>query len=317
MHEVETMFSGRGVTPWHKLGKVVAGCPTSAEAIKLAGLDWRVRAEDLQIESPEWRSSAKIPARAIVRETDGSVLGVVGTSYRVFQNGDAFDIGDDLTPLGARWESAGSLQSGARVWALMRMRPDDRGEEIAPGDVVKPFLLISSSHDGSAAVSVMLTSVRVVCMNTLRMALGGARSSNSISVRHTGAVKDRVAEAAKIIRTAEDIRARWTEAARKMAARRVSTFEARDLAYSALDIEPDPTKRSGVTRAKVHEIDYRLQGRNNAPGTLWGAVNAVTEFTSHSKRGGRSTGMERLLSTVDGSADAANQRMWNAALALV
>lgn len=313
-HEVETMFSGSRVTPWHKLGTVVDGQPTSADALRLAGLDWRVRLEPLQITASEWRTSQEVPARAAVRDSDGSILGVVGTSYTVLQNSEAFGVADALFQHGARWESAGSLADGTRVWMLCRMRPDDAGETIAPGDTVKPYLLITTSHDGSAAVRVQLTTVRVVCMNTLRMALGRGRE-DGLSIRHTSGVVDRVAQAAQIVRRGENIRAEWTAAARMMAEKRIDSATARMLAFSALEI--NPSERDGRNGAKMREIEARLRQEINRPGTVWGAVQAVTEFTSHSARGGRSRGMDRLLSTVDGTGDKANQRAWSAALAMV
>lgn len=317
-HEVESMFSGSMVTPWHKLGKVVEGQPTSADALKLAGLDWKVRCEPLQLESAEWRTAAKIPARAVVRDSDASVLGVVGMDYTPLQNAEAFAIADDLWAAGARWESAGSLYEGRRVWMLCRMRPQDGGDEIAPGDVVRPYLLVTTSHDGSAAVRVMLTSVRVVCANTLRMALGASRGrGDALSIRHTSGVVDRSGEAARVVARAENIRGAWVAYARKMAATRISDATARALAYSALAVDPVEAAKGGRQGAKMHEINARLRGANNAPGTLWGAVNAVTEFTSHSARAGRSVGIERMMNANDGGGDGANQKVWTAALELI
>lgn len=313
-HQVETMFSGSMVTPWHKLGKIVDGTPTTADAIKLAGLDWRVRLEELQLAAAEWRTPQAVPARAAVRDSDGRILGVVGAGYTVLQNSEAFAVADGLAERGARWETAGSLSDGSRVWMLCRMRPSDGGEEICRGDVVHPYLLITTSHDGSAAVRVQLTSVRVVCANTLRMSLQNGRG-DGISIRHTSGVVDRTAEAARIVTRAEDIRREWATAARAMAERRIDAAQARALAFSALEI--DPTAQDGRKAAKRREMETRLRAEINRPGTVWGAVQAVTEFTSHSARAGHSRGMDRLLSTVDGTGDRANQRAWSSALAMI
>lgn len=159
---VETMFSTRE-KPWHGLGTIVAEAPDSGEALILAGLDWKV------VQKKIYTGDRKLihGYRANVRDTDGQLLGVVSDRYRVVQNEDAFAFTDALLGEGVRYETAGSLQSGRRVWMLAKLP----NEYIILGEQVSPYLVFSNTHDGSGAIKVAMTPVRVVCSNTLNLAL--------------------------------------------------------------------------------------------------------------------------------------------------
>ena len=113
---VETMFSVRE-KPWHGLGRIVAEAPTSKEALKLAGLDWKVVQEPIYTELHRVVEGYK----ANVRDSDRKVLGVVSDRYKVVQNADAFSFTDELLGKGVRYETAGSLQEGKKVWLLARL----------------------------------------------------------------------------------------------------------------------------------------------------------------------------------------------------
>jgi len=180
---------------------------------------------------------------------------------------------------------------------------------------VTPFTLLSAGHGGDA-VKFAQVMLRPLCSNLLRAAFTSARGG-VFTMKHTRNVRDRVEIAAGIMRAAAESRRAWTAAARRMATVRISAQMAQDLAFSALDIDADEARKGGRIGAKADEVRARLSRSINAPGTVWGALNAVTEFTTHSDRAGRSRGAERLMSSVDGTADAANQKAWNAALELV
>ena len=154
---VETMFSVRE-TPWHELGTIVNDAPTSEYALRLTGLDWNVVQDDVFTNSGERISGYK----ANIRDTDRKILGVVSDRYKVVQNTDAFSFTDELLGQGVRYETAGSLQDGRRVWLLARMPK----EYIGGSDEICPYLVFSNSHDGTGAVKVAITPVRVVCNNS-------------------------------------------------------------------------------------------------------------------------------------------------------
>ena len=171
---VETMFSVRE-TPWHGLGRIIMDAPASREALELAGLDWQVESRNIYS-----GTGAMIPGyRANVRSTDDAVLGVVSDRYRIVQNEEAFQFTDDLLGEGVTYETAGSLQGGKKVWILAKL-PE---KYIIAGDEVTPYLVFFNSHDGSSGVKVAMTPVRVVCQNTLNLALGTAK--RIWTARHT------------------------------------------------------------------------------------------------------------------------------------
>ena len=165
---VETMFSVRE-TPWHGLGRIIMDAPASREALELAGLDWQVESRYIYSST-----GAMIPGyRANVRSTDDAVLGVVSDRYRIVQNEEAFQFTDDLLGEGVTYETAGSLQGGKKVWMLARLPR----KYLIAGDQVVPYLVIFNSHDGSSGVKVAMTPIRVVCQNTLNLALNTAQSA--------------------------------------------------------------------------------------------------------------------------------------------
>ena len=175
---VETMFSVRE-KPWHGLGKIVMEAPTSKDALELAGLNWSVVQEPIYTEFNEVVEGYK----ANVRDSDRKVLGVVSDRYKVVQNAD------ELLGKGVRYETAGSLQEGKKVWLLARLPR----EYIIGGERISPYLVFSNTHDGSGSVKVAITPVRVLCNNTLNLALSTA--SRSFSMVHTGNIQDKIQEA--------------------------------------------------------------------------------------------------------------------------
>ena len=163
---VETMFSTIE-KPWHGLGTIVAEAPTSQNALQLAGLDWKV------IQSPVYSTYGVIEGfKANIRDKDGAILGVVSDRYKVIQNKEAFAFTDALLGAGVRFETAGSLQGGKKIWLLARLPR----EYIIAGERISPYLVFSNTHDGSGAVRVAITPIRVVCNNTLNLAQIGRAS---------------------------------------------------------------------------------------------------------------------------------------------
>ena len=189
---VETMFYTR-TKPWHGLGVQVQEAPESKDALRLAGLDWKVYQREVYTDS-----GIKIEGyRANVRNTDNKVLGVVTERYKIVQNEEAFSFTDTLLGEGVRYETAGSLQEGKKVWLLARLPK----EYIISGEQISPYLVFSNSHDGSAAVRVAVTPIRVVCNNTLNLALSTAK--RSWAMVHTGNIKGKIHEAQETLFMAE------------------------------------------------------------------------------------------------------------------
>lgn len=163
---VESMFYVREA-PWHGLGIRVESALSSEEALEMSGLNWNV------IQRPIMTGNYDlIPGyKANIRDTDNRVLGVVTDRYRVVQNAEAFAFTDTLLGEGVKYETAGSLQNGRKIWLLAKL-PD---KYIIEGDQIEPYLVFSSSHDGSGSIKVAMTPIRVVCQNTLNIALSTAK----------------------------------------------------------------------------------------------------------------------------------------------
>jgi phage/plasmid-like protein (TIGR03299 family) len=181
---VETMFYTRE-RPWHGLGKMVMEAPTSKEALALAGLDWQVIQKPIVTED-----DIPIPGfKANIRDIDEKILGVVTDRYKVVQNEEAFAFTDELLGEGVTYETAGSLQEGRRTWILAKLPH----RYIISGDEVIPYLVFMNSHDGTGAIKAAMTPIRVVCNNTLNLALKNAK--RIWSTNHTGNISGKLDDA--------------------------------------------------------------------------------------------------------------------------
>jgi len=161
--------------------------------LRFAGLDWSVRQEPVY----NARGGVISGYKSNVRDTDGSVLGIVGDRYKVVQNIDAFNFTDDLIGGDVRYETAGSLRDGKQIWLLAKM-PARR----VASDDVEPYLCFTNSHDGGGGLKVCMTPIRVVCNNTLNLALGSAK--RIWSMRHTENIRERMQEARDCLALADE-----------------------------------------------------------------------------------------------------------------
>ena len=187
-----SIFDAR-TTPWKDNGEIVTGATTSAMAIKLAGLDWRVEEKKVYTED-----GILIPkTTANVRSSDGKPLGIVGDRYTVVQNEDAFAFTDSLLGEGVTYETAGSLRDGKIIWLLAKMPDEIR----ILGDDITPYMVFTNTHDGSGSVKVAMTPIRVICQNTLNIAI---KTADRIwSARHTGSIANRLQDATETLHLAK------------------------------------------------------------------------------------------------------------------
>jgi phage/plasmid-like protein (TIGR03299 family) len=275
-----------GEVPWHGLGVKVDHLATSAEALEAAKLAWRVSKQPMQLEN----GRAVPDHKAVVRDDIGAVLGVVGRQYTPLQNVDAFAFADLLLP-GAegRYETAGSLMGGRRVWMLAKLGEAD----IVPGDPVTDYLLLSNSHDGTSSFRVLQTSVRVVCNNTLTMALG-ARTEHAIAFKHTaGAIaQTRLEDAQAALGLVDNMTRFFHEVDRELTRHRFT----RDFGELFLDeMVPVPSGVAGTDRGvtiaqkkRAALLDLVETGKGNdlpeVRGSLYALKNACTDYTDHYAR---------------------------------
>lgn len=269
---VETMMYVRE-KPWHGLGTMVKEAPTSADALRLAGLNWRVEPKPLQV-----CGGRKVDGyKANVRSTDGAVLGVVSDRYKICQNVDAFDFTDNLIGGEVRYETAGSLQGGKKIWLLAKL-PNTS----LLGDAIEPYLCFTNSHDGSGAIRVCMTPIRVVCNNTLNLALSGAK--RTWAARHTGNVELKLAEARECLTLADNYMAELNSAADKLVNTTVTDEQIQQILSELFPLKEDASDREkNNVKALKNEfmVCYWMPDIAQFRGTAWGAVNAMSDMVGH------------------------------------
>lgn len=273
--EVETMmFVGRE-RPWHGLGTMVEEAPDSREALIAAGLDWDV------VQRPVFtQDGVKVPGYfANVRQQDGSILGVVTSRYKVVQNRDAFAFTDALLGDGVRYETAGSLMGGRKTWILAKLPT----RYIIQGEQILPYLAFSNTHDGSGAIKIAMTPIRVVCNNTLNLALDTA--NRSWSIHHTGDIAAKLEDARETLFMAEDYMNELGKGFEDLSRKRLTDAAVDEFIKELLPIADDAseTTEKNILRLRK-DVATRyfdapdLQGlRKNG----YRFINAVSDFATH------------------------------------
>jgi phage/plasmid-like protein (TIGR03299 family) len=333
-----------GEPAWHGKGKVLTHCLTAAQAIVEAEQDFEVE---------KWPLSACKPSGAYAIGADGwfatvrtdveKVLGIVSGQYKVFQNREAFSFMDEVVQEGAAvWETAGCLDGGRRVWMLAKIPKEVK---VAANDVVNTYALLAMGHDGGMAVHVLPTTTRVVCQNTLNIALGAA--AKQLVIRHTQSMKGKIALARHHLGI---VHQKVDEFEHQAHALRAVSLKETDVTryveeFFPTRVKPDFTDgaalleqitrgqqdRGDVVRdllaahyAETERIARRNEGillqildnhdRDPAAGTAWGAYNAVSQYADHQKK--YQSADSRLASVWFGAGNDLKQAAYSAALAM-
>lgn len=271
---VETMFYTRE-KPWHGLGTRVMEAPTSADALRLAGLNWNV------IQEPVYTAENEVidGVKCNIRDVDRKVLGVVSNKYKVVQNEEAFAFVDALLGEGVRFETAGSLNGGKRVWMLAHMPH----EYIIMSEHISPYLLFSNTHDGTGAVRVAITPVRVVCNNTLNLALATAK--RSFSMIHTSSIENKLKEAQDTLFMAQQYMDSLGKEFENLRKKEMSDRMVDEYIKLLLPLENDATaiQKRNISRLRedlsmryYDAPDLKDVGKN-----AYRFINAVSDFATH------------------------------------
>ena len=293
---VESMFYVRE-TPWHGLGTRVSEAPDSQRALIVAGLNWTVVQEPVYTGENERIEGYKVN----VRDTDRKVLGVVSDRYKIVQNREAFAFTDELLGEGVRYETAGSLQNGRKVWMLARMPH----EYIISGERISPYMVFFNSHDGSGAIKVALTPIRVVCQNTLNLALSTAK--RSWSMIHTGNIQGKMQEARDTLFLAETYMDHLGKEFENLRKKKLTDKQVLDFINLLLSVDESATPQQ-VKNVKRLQEDMKLRyfeapDLKDVGNNAYRFINAVSDFATHSNPLRRSANYKENLfaRTVEGN----------------
>jgi phage/plasmid-like protein (TIGR03299 family) len=323
--------------PWHVLGTMVRGAFTSQEARQRGHADWEV----LKVPASFTFDGKTFDSKTtflLIRSDTGAELGSTGRVYKPIQNSDAWDCLDDvLKEFGAQYETVGAVYGGKQVW--MQVRLPEQSWEVQRGDRVETFGTFVLVHDGTGVSYLLPTTERAVCANTLRRAVAGR---DRLKLRHTGDIKQRIADARAALGVAINGFADMKEEAAVLVRKNLAVVP---YVHNILDQILDITKAqadlgaellanaSGKPEAvKVYEKQIKERrtvlddiltryetSRCTPRGTAWAAYNAVSEHADHAPTRQRGAEMDRLSrrweSVLVGDADEMKQLAWATALA--
>jgi phage/plasmid-like protein (TIGR03299 family) len=288
-HLINTM-AYTGETPWHQLGNALPAKQSIEIWAKNAGMDWEIRETPVRFMTETAGTLGSIMSfedqKVLYRSDTKAPLSVVSGRYQVVQPKSVLEFYRDLTEVsGFELETAGVLKDGKKFWALAKT-----GKEAAlkGNDVVKGYILLATSCDGTLATTATPTTIRVVCNNTLTVALNGA--SSAIKVPHSTSFDPQAVKKQLGIAVSQ-----WDSfmyRMRTLSERKVKSHESMNYFLKVLcqsDNQVDPTMGLMNERAlKKVQAMYEGQGHGSemasASGTAWGLLNAVTEFVDHEKR---------------------------------
>ncbi len=293
---VETMFYVRE-KPWHNLGTEVSQAPSSIDALVYAGLDWKVVQKDVYTKGGTQIEGYK----ANIRNSDNSVLGIVSDRYKVVQNKEAFQFTDDLLGEGVTYETAGALQGGKKVWMLAKMPH----RYIIAGDEITPYLVVMNSHDGSSSIKVAMTPIRVVCQNTLNLALNTAK--RVWTTKHTENVMSRVHEARETLMLAENYMSELGRGIHQLSKINLSDKKVMEFMQEFFPTSydmPEIQRKNNLRlledmKRRYHDAPDLLHvGRNG-----YRFINAVSDFATHAEplRKVKNHNENLFLRTVEGN----------------
>lgn len=297
-HELYTLSNGKksmayvGEKPWHGLGQVLTRDAPIEAWTREAGLDWKLNeAQVLFMDSN--KNLRAYPNKILVRSDNEDPLSLVSEGYKVVQPGEVLSFYADLIKgTGITLETAGSLRGGRKYWALAKM---NRAHLVQAEDGLEGYLLLASSCDGSLATTAMFTAIRVVCANTMSMALeGGGRY---IKVPHNRTFDhDKVKAELGLGLGAWD---QFIDKVEVMAKRKVALDEARELVTEVIMGDEDPPQGDEVALQEweaarrdnkmvngiVHLFNGNAMGAKfkSSKGTAWGLVNATTEYLDYQR----------------------------------
>jgi phage/plasmid-related protein TIGR03299 len=282
---VERMFYV-GEMPWHRQGVQLKEPPDTITAIKNAGLNWGVSKVKIYTESRELIKGYY----GIKRNDNNKIIGVVKKSYVPLQNFDAFSFFDPLLENKfIEYETAGSIGEGEIIWILAKIK-DNGSFKVFKDDEINKYLLLSNSHDGQSAVSIKFTPIRVVCQNTLNIALDMGETTR---IKHITNMYEKLEDTQIAVQNILSIYSNIEEKFKAMVSYKITEKKAKEYFNSLYPIKDErlvTTQDQADKRAMSIKIQNKLIKNFNEGfgvkeigigGTLWAAYNAVTQYIDH------------------------------------
>jgi len=304
---IESMAYEKSQVPWHGLGVQVKSDLSPAQILKAAGLNWTVSKQKMVLQD---KPKIVIPDKfALCRDSDNAVLSVVGKVYRPVQNKDAMDFFKKFTEAGhMTMETAGALWDGRYIWGLARVGQDFK---LGKDDEVRGFLLLSSPHVHGKAMVIQFTPIRVVCWNTLSMALGVDLKGKGSAFRmpHTQEFNDAMkVRAEEALGLAKEQMVEFREACEVLSKKKAKPDQVEEYFCEVVNFDPKATDVKKKKGKKKGDKDVVKEPRilpkfrkalTYAPGqqlptslgTWWGAYNAVSYTIDHSIGRNRDTAL--------------------------
>lgn len=302
----EVAFALRGEPAWHGLANVLFDKDqhvTTSEMLESAHLNnWNVRLEGLHMpEGYRNTSSNQLVVRDNPFDSGVDVLSVVGDRYKVVQNEELFAFGDGILDGGATWESAGSIKGGRVVFGSLVVPREFVIDPEGANDKTVTYLLVHTSHDGSTAVQANITPVRVVCQNTLNMAIKD--SKQSFKIRHTTTVGGRIEQARQVLGLTFDHMDNFELMAKQLYETAMTDQQFNDI-IKAIYAEPESGSAKVAQTRWDDKVDLLNNLWDNSPtnatikNTAWGALNTMTERIDYFRTGRK--GGEALIGAASG-----------------
>jgi phage/plasmid-like protein (TIGR03299 family) len=265
-HELESdkSFASFRQPAWHGLGTVFEEEVSTKKMLELANLhEWNVHLEEVAI--PNGFNSDKtynyVTRTNPFDRSQKDILGVVGERYRILQNEELFDFGDALLDGGGRWETAGSIKGGRQVFGSLALERETVLDPSGVSDKINTYLLVNTSHDGSIAIQASVTPVRVVCANTLNLALGSGIGRNrsvkqSYKIRHTQTAQGKIQAAREALGLANIYMDEFDKVAQEMIQKEITQDKFMEIVLRAYP-RPEEDKKGAVSKwnTKVELIE--------------------------------------------------------------
>ena len=262
---------------WKGIGTEVAGAYSAEQALQMAGLDWNVVQKDLFTEEGEKVEGFK----ANVKETDGTVLGIVSDKYVVVQNKEAFAFVDLLFGKGLTFETMGSIRNGRSIFMVLRFPQ----EYIINGEHITPYIVVTNSHDTTSSLRISVCPLRVTCANMLPLVL--RESKRSWACIHAGSLEDKFELAKATLQLAENYMSSLGKEFHELQNKQLTENEVVDIVN---ELVPEPEGASYQQKRNVNKLREDILMRYNfAPDLVslkhsaYRLLNSVADHICHSK----------------------------------